>query len=122
MLFRSAASVTLAECYEAILKAPRRAGASAVVDDAGVLVGIVTQGDFFRLFKSREQASDLPLEGVMTREPKRVRQDELVMTALELMRQHSIDEMPVVDDDGKLVGMIDVQDLIARGFTVFDTR
>jgi arabinose-5-phosphate isomerase len=117
-----AASVTLAECYEAILKAPRRAGASAVVDDAGVLVGIVTQGDFFRLFKNREQASDLPLEGVMTREPKRVRQDELVMTALELMRQHSIDEMPVVDDAGKLVGMIDVQDLIARGFTVFDTR
>ena len=93
-----------------------------MVDDAGVLVGIVTQGDFFRLFKSREQASDLLLEGVMTRAPKRVRQDELVMSALELMRQHGIDEMPVVDDAGKLVGMIDIQDLIARGFTVFDIR
>jgi arabinose-5-phosphate isomerase len=116
-----AASVRLSECYEAILKAPRRAGASAVVDAAGVLVGIVTQGDFFRLFKSREQAADLPVERAMTHSPKRVRQDELVMSALELMRQHGIDEMPVVDDAERLVGMIDVQDVIARGFTVFDT-
>jgi arabinose-5-phosphate isomerase len=112
----------LAECYEAILKAPRRAGASAVVDDAGLLVGIVTQGDFFRLFESRQQAADMPLSEVMTSDPKRVEQSELVQSALTLMRQHGIDEMPVVDETGKLTGMIDVQDLIAQGFTVFDTR
>ena len=64
----------------------------------------------------------MPVERAMTRDTKRVRQDELVMTALELMRRHSIDEMPVVDEAGKLVGMIDIQDLIAQGFTVFDTH
>ena len=46
----------------------------------------------------------------------------MVMTALELMRQHGIDEIPVIDDDERLVGMIDIQDLIAEGFTVFDAR
>jgi len=113
---------TLAECYEAILKAPRRAGASAVLDEAGKLVGIVTQGDFFRLFESREQAAKISLVDVMTANPKRVHQGDLVQHALGLMRQHRIDEMPVVDDEGRLVGMIDVQDLIAKGFSVFDTR
>jgi CBS domain-containing protein len=36
------------------------------------------------------------------------------------MQEHRIDELPVVDCNGKLVGLIDVQDLIAKGFTVFD--
>lgn len=117
-----AVTSTLAECYEAILKAPRRAGASAVVDAAGRLVGIVTQGDFFRLFETREQASQMSLAEVMSSNPKRVRRDELVQQALDRMRQHRIDELPVVDAEGLLVGMIDVQDLIARGFSLFDTR
>jgi CBS domain-containing protein len=37
-----------------------------------------------------------------------------------MMRLHSIDEVPVVDEDDRLVGLIDVQDLIARGFSVLD--
>jgi arabinose-5-phosphate isomerase len=119
---RVAASSTVAECYEAILKAPRRAGASAVIDADGKLVGIVTQGDFFRLFKSREQAAEMSLADVMTADPKRVRGDQLVQQALDSMREHRIDELPVVDADDQLVGMIDVQDLISRGFSLFDTR
>ncbi len=37
------------------------------------------------------------------------------------MQKHRIDELPVVDAAKKVVGLIDIQDLIARGFTVFDT-
>jgi arabinose-5-phosphate isomerase len=56
----------------------------------------------------------------MTRSPKRVRQEARAHEALQLMRQFAIDELPVVDDEDRLVGMIDIQDLLARGFSVFE--
>ena len=108
-------------CYEAILKAPRRAGAAAVVDPAGRLVGIVTHGDFFRMLKNREVPANKPVSEVMTRDPKRIGAEARVMDAVELMRKYSIDELPVVDADDRLVGLIDIQDLLARGFSVFDS-
>jgi len=111
---------TLAECYESILKAPRRAGAAMVVDADGRLLGIITQGDFFRFFQHHERMADQRVEDVMTRDPKRVQADARAADALEIMRQHSIDEIPVVDGEDRLMGLIDVQDLIARGFSVFD--
>ena len=112
-------SATLEACYQAILDAPRRAGAAAVVDKEGRLVGIVTHGDFFRLFSNKAQAVGRPVTQVMTSEPKRVNRSARVVEALELMRKHAIDELPVVDDDDRLVGMIDIQDLLDRGFSAF---
>ncbi|MBI3833945.1 MAG: KpsF/GutQ family sugar-phosphate isomerase [Planctomycetes bacterium] len=113
-------TATLAECYEAILKAPKRAGAASIVDAAGKLVGIVTHGDFFRLFRAPRPAIDQSVCDVMTKSPKRVRIDSRVNDALQLMRQFAIDELPVVDAEERLVGVIDIQDLISRGFSVFD--
>ncbi len=113
-------TATMAVCHKAILDAPLRAGAACVVDDAGKLVGIITHGDFFRLFTSREPIPERPVAEVMTRSPKRIGLDGRVTDALCLMQKHRIDELPVVDDTGRLVGLIDIQDLIAKGFTVFD--
>jgi arabinose-5-phosphate isomerase len=113
-------TATLGACYEAILAAPRRAGAAAIVDNDGKLVGIVTHGDFFRLFQTPQRSADCPVSDVMTRSPKRIGVDARVNDALQLMRKHAIDELPVVDDDGRLVGLIDIQDLLAKGFSVFD--
>ena len=115
-------TATLGDCWEAILEAPRRAGAAAVVNQAGKLVGILTQGDFFRLFRSAERSVDPPVADVMTRSPKSVGLDDRVTEALRLMREHAIDELPVVDAEGRLAGMIDIQDLIARGYSVFDSQ
>ena len=114
-------SATLHQCYEAILAAPRRAGAAAVVDTAGKLTGIVTHGDFFRLFTAGERSANRPVTEVMTRSPKHIQRDARVMDALQLMGRHAIDELPVVDADGSLVGMIDIQDLIAKGFSVIES-
>ncbi len=113
-------TATLAQCNEAILSAPMRAGAATVVDGDGKLVGIVTQGDFFRLWR-QDHSPDQPVTGLMTHDPKHIRHDALVIDALKLMQKHRIDELPVVDAERKVVGLIDIQDLIARGFTVFDT-
>jgi len=111
---------TLSECYEAILKAPRRAGAAMVVDEEARLIGILTQGDFFRFFHHDEPMADKLVRDVMTRDPKRVDAEARAAEALEMMRVHSIDEIPVVDREDHLVGLIDVQDLISRGFSVLD--
>lgn len=120
------ARATLGDCYEAILNAPRRAGAAAIVDDEGLLVGIVTHGDFFRLFKGHDgagacdsdRAVDRAVSEVMSRDPKHIAENDRAVDAIELMQRYSIDELPVVDAGNRLVGMIDVQDLIARGFSV----
>lgn len=113
---------SLDACYEAMLAAPRRSGAAAIVDDDRKLVGIMTHGDFFRMFKQRDWPEDRCVADVMTADPKRVGANARVTDAVGLMREFSIDELPVVDEDGRLVGLIDIQDLIARGFSVFDSQ
>ena len=116
-------TATLAECYEAMLNAPRRAGAAVVVDADDHLAGILTQGDIFRLIENLENLENLtqqPVAGLMTANPKHVNAEDRAAEALNLMRRHAIDEIPVVDDDGVVLGMIDVQDLIASGFSVLD--
>lgn len=113
-------TATMAECHKAILSAPLRAGAACVVDKDGKLVGIVTHGDFFRHFTSSEPIGDTPVSELMTRSPKCIELDARVTEAMHLMQKHRIDELPVVDDRQRLLGLIDIQDLIAKGFTVFD--
>src|SRR5260221_651902 len=53
-----------------------------------------------------------PMNKVMHRDPKRIREDALASEAMALMRQFRIDELPVVDSQDRPVGLIDVQDLV----------
>ena len=112
---------TLSTCYQRILGAPKRAGAAAVVDADGKLVGIVTQGDFFRLLIDQAYEPQRPVKDVMTASPKSVHVSARIADALNVIRRHAIDELLVVDDDQKLAGLIDVRDLLDRGFTVFES-
>jgi len=112
---------SLGDCHKAILKAPKRAGAACIVDERQRLTGIITHGDFFRLFTSRAPIADRPVSEVMTRAPKRINQSARVTEALAIMHKFGIDELPVVDELGKLVGVIDIQDLLARGFSVVES-
>ena len=113
-------TASLSECYEAIVKAPRRAGSVLVVDGDDRLLGIMTQGDFIRFLQHRGSVGDPEIHEVMNRDPKVVQAHDRVPDALELMRQYRVDELPVVGSEGQLLGLIDVQDLIASGFSVFD--
>jgi arabinose-5-phosphate isomerase len=111
---------TLRDYRSAVKDAPRRAGAAAVIDSDKKLVGFFTHGDYFRLMDESAVLPDTPIQQVMTRNPKFAAENDLVGSALVLMRRHLIDELPVVDDDHKLIGMIDIQDLVAEGFSAFD--
>ena len=48
----------------------------------------------------------------MTRSPKRISENALASEAMAILRQYRIDELPVVDDQDRPVGLIDVQDLV----------
>lgn len=107
-------SITVREALvSARTAAPRRAGALLIIDDAGALAGVFTDGDLRRLVLDDPAALDRPLAEVMTADPKRLRPDDLVRDAVRLVREFRVDEIPVVDDDDRPLGLIDVQDLMA---------
>ena len=100
----------------------RASGAVAVIEPGGKLLGFFTDGDLRRQIDSAERPAEIPIARVMTSRPKFARDDDYVVNAAKIMREFRIDELPVVDEKGLCVGMIDIQDLIAAGFSVFDAR
>ena len=91
----------------------RRPGAVVLVDDNGQLSGIFTDADLRRLMLQSTKGMDRPVSEVMTRRPEHLTVDDLVRDAVRLMRENRHDEIPVLDHQGKPVGLVDVQDLIA---------
>lgn len=91
----------------------RRAGAIVLVDENGRLSGIFTDADLRRLVRRDPAGLGQPISDVMTRHPKHLSVDDLVRDAVHLVREKRLDEVPVVDHEGKPIGLIDVQDLIA---------
>ncbi|HEX7009465.1 MAG TPA: CBS domain-containing protein, partial [Phycisphaeraceae bacterium] len=92
----------------------RRPGALLIVDGAGRLAGIVTDGDLrTALIRHGPQAWQGPIQQIMTRKPTTLPPQALVRDAVRIVREHRFDEIPVIDAQGKPVGLIDVQDLAA---------
>ena len=105
---------TTAEASATSAPGGRRAGAILVVDEHRKLIGIFTDGDLRRLFLKRGSTGwQQPIGDSMTRNPRRLDDAALVRDAVQMVRQYRIDEVPVVDDQGRPVGLINVQDLVA---------
>lgn len=96
-----------------------RLGAVNVVDQAGRLVGIITDGDLRRAIRKIDHAEleHLLSDSIMTREPVIARPDLLAYDALRLMedRPFQIAVLPVVDEEGKCVGLIRLHDIVRSG-------
>jgi len=107
-------SLTLGEALKQAEAVERRTGAMLLVDEEGRLSGILTDADVRRLLVAGEAGELLarPVGELMTRKPKRIHLGELASEALSILNQYRIDELPVVDADGRPVGVIDVQDLL----------
>ena len=105
-------TVTVREACEKT-KTGRRPGAVVLVDTLGQLSGIFTDADLRRLMLDDRNGLDRIVSEVMTRRPEHLLVDDLVRDAVRLMRENRHDEIPVLDHDGKPVGLVDVQDLIA---------
>jgi arabinose-5-phosphate isomerase len=93
--------------------AGRRSGAIMLVDVAGKLSGIFTDSDLARLFECRRDAEfDRPIVELMTRDPKTIVAGAGLLDAVYLMADKKISELPVVDDAGRPIGMLDVTDVV----------
>lgn len=88
-----------------------RDGAVAIVDDADKLLGIFTDGDFRRAMTANDNILHAPIESVMTPNPISINQKQMAVEILKLLERKKIDDVTVVDDNGRFVGMLDIQDL-----------
>lgn len=91
-----------------------RLGATAVVDDAGHLLGIVTDGDIRRMAYQHEQFWQLHARDVMTPTPVCVAPDEFAVAALQLMESRNISQLVVVQEN-KMLGFVHLHDLLKEG-------
>ncbi len=89
----------------------RRAGAAVAVHADGRLAGIFTHGDFARHFSATPGIGEAPVEGFLTRNPITVSGDKLAVEVLHILEKHRIDDLVVVDGEGRPIGVVDSQDL-----------
>ena len=89
----------------------RRAGAAIAVDENGKLVGIFTHGDFARHYQSDPAVGERPVGEMLTRSPVTIRGDRLAAEVLHILEKHRIDDLVVLDDDNRPIGVVDSQDL-----------
>jgi arabinose-5-phosphate isomerase len=101
------------EVFSQVRRRGRRTGAVILIDDDGKLAGLFTDSDLARLFEQhRDDALDRPIREVMTPQPITVPAGTRVIDAVDVLSRRKISELPVVDSQGKPVGLIDITDLI----------
>jgi len=104
---------TVRTVFAKVRHSGRRTGAIMLVDDMGRLVGLFTDSDLARLFENRRNDDlDAPISQVMTRTPAVISPEARVAVALDILKTRKFSELPVVDDEGRPVGMLDITDLI----------
>ena len=104
---------TVKKVLLAITKA--RAGSASVVDAKGKLTGIFTDGDLRRHLESQPDLINKKVKDFMTKNPATIKKERLAAEAFDILRSRKIDEIPVVDDKKRPVGLLDVQDLLKAG-------
>jgi arabinose-5-phosphate isomerase len=85
----------------------KRMGMTAIVDEN-------QRGDLRRVLERSGDFRDLPIASVMTPGPRTIGPDQLAIEAVELMERHRINQMLVVDDEGKLIGALNMHDLFSK--------
>ena len=88
-----------------------RAGAAVVVNEDETLAGIFTHGDFARHFPGNPGIGSLPVGDFMTRNPITITGDRLAAEVLQVLEHHRIDDLVVLDEKRRPVGIVDSQDL-----------
>jgi arabinose-5-phosphate isomerase len=90
-------------------------GMTVVIDGEQRVAGVYTDGDLRRTLDRRIDVHAALIDDVMTRRCRTIGPRELAAEAVHLMETHRITALPVVDDDGRLVGALNVHDLLRSG-------
>jgi arabinose-5-phosphate isomerase len=104
-----APDTTVREALFAMAKA--RAGAAVITDENGALEGIFTHGDFGRHFQTHSDLLELRVGDFMTRRPITISGERLAAEVLQILERHRIDDLVVVDEANRPMGVVDSQDL-----------
>jgi len=107
------ASVPLSEAIVEI--SSKRLGATCVVNDSGVLLGIITDGDLRRLLQRTTDIANLTAGHVMTKDPKTIQPSLLAARALAMMEKYKITQFIVLNAERKPVGILHLHDLVQAG-------
>jgi len=93
-------------------------GIVSVVDEKGSLLGILTDGDLRRIIERRVDIYSVKVDDVMIPNPKRTTKERLAVEALHFIKKHSINNLPVVDEENILIGTITWQQIVKAGIVV----
>lgn len=90
-------------------------GIVSIVDTDDHLIGIICDGDLRRIIERRVDIYSVAVDSVMIKTPRTVKKDKLAIDALHYIKQNSINNLPVVDDENTIVGTITWQQIIKAG-------
>jgi len=105
-------STSIKEVISAISKS--RMGATVVLDDAGVIIGMITDGDIRRMLEQHNSIQDLKAADIFHKKPITISSNTLAIEAFDLMKMHDISQL-IVADEGQYKGMIHMHDLMKEG-------
>ena len=97
-------------------------GTVLVVARDNTLAGILTDGDIRRLIINQTSFDQATIDEVMVKNPLTVKPDTPVYQALNLIAQHQITALPVVDKGKKLCGIIHLHDILGKGAFKFNSK
>jgi arabinose-5-phosphate isomerase len=92
-----------------------RLGATVVVDDGNLVIGIITDGDLRRMLEKSNSLTTVIAADILTKNPKTITADELAMNALDTLRRFDISQIIVVTTAGEYKGMLHLHDLVREG-------
>lgn len=105
-----------ASLSEALLEMTRKGlGMTAVVDEQNRVTGVFTDGDLRRMLDKGMDVHATPITAVMTRDCKTIAPHVLAAEALQLMERHKINALLVTDDERRLIGALNMHDLLRAG-------
>ncbi len=93
-------------------------GIVSIVDDSNKLLGIICDGDLRRIIEKRMDIYTVSVDEVMTKNPKVILCDKLAIDALSFIKENSINNLPVVDSKGLLIGTITWQQIVKAGIFI----
>ncbi len=88
-----------------------KSGSAIITDVEGKLIGIFTDGDFRRYSNSDPDILTKHVEKYMTKNPVSVKSSDMAVTVLNIIEKRHVDDIIVIDDNNKVVGIVDSQDL-----------
>jgi arabinose-5-phosphate isomerase len=89
-------------------------GATAVVDETGAAIGIITDGDIRRMLEHGEDINQVKASDISCSSPKTIEPEALAVVALDILRKNDISQL-VVQKDGRYVGMLHLHELVKEG-------